>query len=323
MTVAAIICLLIHDTINVVTVTTFGIMHRFDDGFTYSQAFWMTVCSTIVSVITTITLLLDYFCTPNFAKSGSGLTRKQRSAVIVFMVLLADLAIGGLVYCYLLELECVIGSLRDTGLISFKLPRFALFLSCVKLHYRIWRHYSKYHKFQGIFSVLHYPRLVVSSVCVLQVRLNLSGIFNTGLFIAVARSTIVESFEQSYRRRRHLMRVRKHKHQQEAARAKRGIHSAFAQMSSIARAGTGLTIAGVDVAAVRQDPSDGKADAEREAAAYEIFREEMAQEEKKEFRAKLWVSCLLFAAFWLVGAAIFMATEGWSYGIAIYFCGFP
>ena len=107
MTIAAIACLIIHDVINIAVITTFGVMHRFDDGFTYSQAFWMTVCSTIASVITTITLLLDYYCTPNFAKSGSGLTRKQRSLVIIFMVLLADLAVGALVYGYLLNIECV------------------------------------------------------------------------------------------------------------------------------------------------------------------------------------------------------------------------
>lgn len=108
MTVAAILCLFVHDIINIAVVTTFGVIHRFDDGFTYSQAFWMTVCSTIASVTTTITLLFDYFLTPNFAKSGSGLTRKQRSSVIVFMLLLADLAIGALIYCYLLNLECVV-----------------------------------------------------------------------------------------------------------------------------------------------------------------------------------------------------------------------
>ena len=138
MTVAAIACLIIHDVINFGVVTTFGIIHRFDDGFTYSQAFWMTVCSTMASIITTFTLLLDYYRTPNFAKSGSGLTRKQRSLVIIFMVLLADLAVGALVYGYLLEIECVISIFRDTGLISSKLPRFALFLSCVELHYWVW-----------------------------------------------------------------------------------------------------------------------------------------------------------------------------------------
>jgi potassium channel subfamily K len=109
MTLVAIVCLIIHDIINVAVVTTFGVVHRFDDGFTYSQAFWMTVCATIASVTTTITLLLDYYRTPNFAKSGSGLTRKQRSLVIIFMVLLADLAVGALAYAYLLKIEYAVG----------------------------------------------------------------------------------------------------------------------------------------------------------------------------------------------------------------------
>ena len=122
------------------------------------------------------------------------------------------------------------------------------------------------------------------------------------------------------------MRARKRLHQQETARAKRAshdVHSAFAQMAAIAQAGTGTTITGIGVAAVRQDSLGGKADAEREAAAYGRFREEMAEEEKKEFRAKLWVSWGLFTTFWLVGSAIFMVTEGWSYGTAMYFCEFP
>ena len=122
------------------------------------------------------------------------------------------------------------------------------------------------------------------------------------------------------------MRARKRLHQQEAARAKRvshDVHSAFAQMAAIAQAGTGTTITGIGVAAVRQDSLGGKADAEREAAAYGKFREEMTEEEKKEFRAKLWVSWGLFTTFWLVGSAIFMVTEGWSYGTAMYFCEFP
>ena len=120
------------------------------------------------------------------------------------------------------------------------------------------------------------------------------------------------------------MRARKRRLHQQTARAKRASHrlpSAIIQAASIAQAGTGIT--GIGSAVVRPDPSDGKAGAEREAAAYESFREEMAKEEKKEFRAKLWVSWGLFTAFWVIGAALFMATEGWSYGTAIYFCGFP
>ena len=58
------------DIINIVAVTTFGVAHRFDDGFTYGQSFWMTVCSTAASSITNVTIIMDYWQTPEFARSG-------------------------------------------------------------------------------------------------------------------------------------------------------------------------------------------------------------------------------------------------------------
>jgi potassium channel subfamily K, other eukaryote len=58
------------DIINIVAVTVFGVQHRFSDGFTYGQSFWMTVCSTAASTITNATLLWDLYRTPDFNKSG-------------------------------------------------------------------------------------------------------------------------------------------------------------------------------------------------------------------------------------------------------------
>ena len=60
----------ITDLINIVAVTIFGVKHRFNDGFTYGQAFWMTVCSTIASTFTNATLIWDLYRTPDFNKSG-------------------------------------------------------------------------------------------------------------------------------------------------------------------------------------------------------------------------------------------------------------
>lgn len=58
------------DILNIVTVLTFGMQHRGNDGFTTGEAFWMTICSTIVSTITNMTLIWDFVKTPNFAKAG-------------------------------------------------------------------------------------------------------------------------------------------------------------------------------------------------------------------------------------------------------------
>ena len=58
------------DLINITAVTIFGVEHRFNDGFTYGQGFWMVVCSTSVSTFTNITLAIDFIRTPQFATSG-------------------------------------------------------------------------------------------------------------------------------------------------------------------------------------------------------------------------------------------------------------
>ncbi len=58
------------DLISIAAVTVFGVIHRFDDGFMYGPSFWFTVCSTIVSTATNITLIVDYVNTKDFAHSG-------------------------------------------------------------------------------------------------------------------------------------------------------------------------------------------------------------------------------------------------------------
>ena len=64
------------DLINIVAITIFGVEHRFDDGFTYGQSFWLTVCSTIASTITNVTVIVDYVRTPQFSRSGAYLFNK-------------------------------------------------------------------------------------------------------------------------------------------------------------------------------------------------------------------------------------------------------
>lgn len=58
------------DIINIIAVTIFGVEHRFNDGYTYGQAFWMSVCSTVASTFTNFTLIIDLVRTPNFKNSG-------------------------------------------------------------------------------------------------------------------------------------------------------------------------------------------------------------------------------------------------------------
>ncbi|KAJ7676477.1 hypothetical protein B0H17DRAFT_1080152 [Mycena rosella] len=107
MTLGCIIFLSIHDVINITAVTIFGVEHRFNDGFTYGQSFWITVCSTVVSSFTNLTLITDLVRTPDFENSGSGLTRRQRSLAILVILLLCYIAFGALIHSILLSLNFI------------------------------------------------------------------------------------------------------------------------------------------------------------------------------------------------------------------------
>src|SRR6266540_3041721 len=112
------------DLISIAAVTVFGVIHRFDDGFMYGPSFWFTVCSTIVSTATNITLIVDYVNTKDFAHSGeflvtvlfrylfirlsgSGLTQKQRSLVIIVIILLSYISIGALIESKLMDITYI------------------------------------------------------------------------------------------------------------------------------------------------------------------------------------------------------------------------
>ncbi|KAF9236055.1 hypothetical protein BU15DRAFT_77364 [Melanogaster broomeanus] len=109
MTILCTVFLSIHDIINIIAVVIFGVEHRFNDGFTYGDSFWMTVCSTIASSVTNVTLIIDLIQTPDFDRSGSGLTRRQRSLVIIIIVLFCYIALGALVNSFLLKLSFING----------------------------------------------------------------------------------------------------------------------------------------------------------------------------------------------------------------------
>jgi hypothetical protein len=60
------------DIINISAVTIYGVQHHeHNDGLIYGQSFWFTICSTIVSTITNITLVVDYFRTKDFVNNGT------------------------------------------------------------------------------------------------------------------------------------------------------------------------------------------------------------------------------------------------------------
>jgi hypothetical protein len=53
---------------------------------------------------------------------------------------------------------------------------------------------------------------------------------------------------------------------------------------------------------------------------YDSYRIEMENEEKRAFLGRLGVVWILFLLFWAMGSVVFVRTEGWTFGTAIYFC---
>jgi hypothetical protein len=53
---------------------------------------------------------------------------------------------------------------------------------------------------------------------------------------------------------------------------------------------------------------------------YDSYKIEMENEEKRAFLGRLGVVWVLFLLFWAMGSVVFVRTEGWTLGTAVYFC---
>ncbi|KAJ3561435.1 hypothetical protein NP233_g10198 [Leucocoprinus birnbaumii] len=107
MTFVCIAALSIHDILDTIVIVLFIVKTQTDDGFSLGQAFWMTLCSTLASLVTNITLILDYWGSSDSERHRSGLTEKQRSLTIIVIVLLCYVAFGAAVHTSLLSLSFI------------------------------------------------------------------------------------------------------------------------------------------------------------------------------------------------------------------------
>ncbi|KAF8750305.1 potassium channel [Rhizoctonia solani] len=343
--------LVIHDIINIIAVITFGVVHGVDDGFTYGQAFWMTVCSTIASVITTVSLIYDWIRTPDFARS----------------------ALGAMCYSFIMDLSF------QNGLYFTVVSIETVGFGDIVLKTTLGR----------VFSIFY----------------NTFGIINLGLAVSTTRETIIESFENSYRKRRaereklkhsraqtrvaeqllrrmgqpvyvhlpHLVdpadtiiyestrigertltftsmaesmvhrpndagsniihgSLRRHPHRMKErlvlniwALSKEQRNVLFGEQG-VTGPGIGTdTMTGIGVATnVAGAPLTVPCRAwgiwhEEDTVDYIELKERLEREEKKEFAFKLGVAWSLFVAFWLIGSGVFVVTEGWRFGESLFF----
>jgi hypothetical protein len=198
-----------------------------------------------------VTLLIDYFRTDDFSKSGSGLTGKQRSLVIVVMILLAYLGFGAIVYCFMLNLTFL-----DA----------LYFAVCSSLTIG----------FGDITPTTTGSRVV-------SVFYNTFGILNTGLAIAIARETIVESFEGVVRRK--LPR------QGDAKRALTPTFSTRSESIPVTEALEGQDETSETDDQVTKVDNNMVSEFEDEECEHNQFCQDMIKEEPKEFNAKVCISC--------------------------------
>ncbi|GJJ10621.1 hypothetical protein Clacol_004848 [Clathrus columnatus] len=329
MTIISLCLLSVHDVINVVAVTIFGIEHRFNDGFTYGQPYWLVVASTVVSLFTTVTLLWDLWKTPDFSKSGSGLTHKQRSLVVIVIVLLCWITFGGLVNSILLHLTYIDG----------------LYFTVVSIETIGFGDIHPNSTSSRIFAIIY----------------NSIGIITIGIAISTARETVIESFEVSYRRRlsevatrreefkkiKERQRTRKHVIERMLRMAGQPSYIPDAMKPGKMRLNEeGLTPAQLTSAEnetlflmnrkhhyqlrgssphENSFTSGGRqgvtfdrtfsldstvsdiVSSQMYEENYRDFKLSILREERREFAAKM-------------GAVIFSQTEKWSYGISLYFC---
>ncbi|KAM0754917.1 voltage-gated potassium channel [Meredithblackwellia eburnea MCA 4105] len=350
-TLIAIGALTVHDLINVVTVIIFGVIHRFNDGFTYGTAYWMCVAATVASLSCNVTLIFDYASTKDFVRNGSGLTEKQRSLVVAVMALLCYIGLGSLVFSFLMSLT-YINSMYFT---------IVTITSC------------------GFGDL--YPTNVAGRV--FSFFYDVAGLVLIAFTIALARETVIETFEASYRRRRERLaekaKARKEEKRRHARERKERRERELKEMRdnpnySLQRTLTNLGGPGPTVgggrggAASARNPRQGlslldeveesgvsagkalvhrllrkwgfmkpyksPAQKARELGmersltqqsmlgedTFKSFKKEMEAEQAREFRLKIGTALTLFWSFWLIGSMVFSFTEKWTYFEGMWFC---
>lgn len=174
----------------------FGVEHRFNDGFTYGQSFWLTVCSTAASTITNVTIIVDFVRTPDFAHrgafelvsfsrtiyqgnhTGSGLTRKQRALMIIVIILLVYIAFGALVNSLIQDLHFIDG----------------LYFTVVTIETIGFGDIHPMDTGSKVFTCFYMA----------------FGILIIGVAVAMTRETVLEGLELGYMKRVRKLRLRRH-----------------------------------------------------------------------------------------------------------------
>lgn len=325
-TLVAMAFLTTHDIINVVVIAIFGVYAGQGNGPTFGQAYWSSVASTIISSITNVTLVIDYARTRKFAKSGSGLTHKQRSLVMIVMILLVWIAVGAGVYSALIDIPF----------------HTSLYFTVVTI------------ETIGFGDIT--PKTVAARIFTFFYAL--IGLLNIALAVTTMRGLIAESFRHArriHRKRVARLRAERERKKAEAAhhtqeqedrviigggRGGPGLRMRFRRRSTARKFVTDVWLAIRHPLGVKHDFEDhdsfheetGSLHATRhddkhllnprssDPSLEETLEDEIKDSEGTETVRQLILSLIAFILFWLLGSLVFHFTENWSYTTAMYFC---
>jgi len=327
----------------------------------YGQSFWFAIWSTITSTITNITLIIDYFRTKDFRNSGSGLTDKQRSLVIIIIILLCYLGFGSLIQKFTLNISFI-----D-----------AIYFSIVSIETI---------GFGDIHPVSGGTRTF--TCCFIA-----GGILNLALAVALLREVVLEGVALGFQARVKAIRIHQHERRIRTrwrTAVKLRLKDNNLPMWTVDRDGenddwqyhhhhhwwrwarNGWNLLKIRLSRESADKHHHNrkhlnlralSEAQMEEAALEAgapladllppglqhiegededetirdqdgmsfmhsmtiqdeanLENTVAAEERIAFVARLSVALLVFVVFWMVGSVVFMATEKWEFGRAVYFC---
>ncbi|GAA6060474.1 hypothetical protein JCM10212_007105 [Sporobolomyces blumeae] len=255
-----------------------------DAGFTVSTSFWLSVSAAALACVVVTCLLADGFRTKWYTKGGIGVTPKQCGLIVAFNIFVVAVLIGTSIFKQLLSDSTWLDSL--------------------------------YFCLQGATTVgFGEPVATSAGGRALTIVFFPFAITSFAVLVGFTSSTVLESIEESYERRRRDLQERRRKRRrpgsgQRPSCCESGLHETVAE-----GLGTGRT---TSTMSAKGQPSSSH-EAEPSTARTEVAQR-LEQQRSREFRTRFVVSALLVVAVWLVGTGVFSSLEKWSFGLAFYFC---
>ncbi|TKA52321.1 hypothetical protein B0A53_04789 [Rhodotorula sp. CCFEE 5036] len=336
-TLFAILALTLHDVINIAAVSWFGISKRHADGFNYNDTFWMTVASTVASTVCNVTLIVDLVRTRDFARKGSGLTERQRALMVTAMFLFLYLGLGALFYFYLIP------DLRFVDALFF--VEVTIFTVGFGDPVPVTPGAKTFTVFYASFGIVAFALTVaVTRETILETfevtyrarraRLAQKARERKELYLRRLRteferrqthaSSSASTGAPAASEQEHATPIRFGLSRYPTSRSEdpkktTGLRKRIRHWFGRHQTGGGESVGEAGAALTRRPSNLSLTSSNAVEASYRSLKQQVSREEQQEFRTKLGISVFFFIVFWLGGAGVFVASEKWTYGNAVWF----